>query len=122
MRCLATHAALVVACLTTCGGGSMAASRQDLARVTAVLRDVKTLSAGSSVWRTPPPLLGLSKGDHLRTGRRSMATLRLSNGGTVTVDERSEVIVIDGRHVGVVRGSVRSNARGRGTLIIRPNG
>jgi hypothetical protein len=88
-----------------------------MARVTAIVRVVKTGSARLPGWQDARLGTALAEGDRLRTGRRSKAGMRFRDGSVVRVDELSEVVVRDGtRDATVNRGTLYGSYRGPGTV------
>jgi FecR protein len=107
-------------CLVSAGaalGVGLPAAGQGTARVTAIVRVVKTGSARAPGWRDARLGAALDEGDRLRTGRRSKAGMRFRDGSAVRVDELSEVVVRSGaRDATVNRGALYGSYRGPGTV------
>jgi hypothetical protein len=88
-----------------------------MARVTAIVRMVKTGTARAPGWQDARLGAPLEEGDRLRTGRRSKAGMRFRDGSAVRVDELSEVVVRGGtRDATVNRGALYGSYRGPGTV------
>jgi hypothetical protein len=98
-------------------GASLPAAGQGGARVTAIVRVVKTGTVRAPGWQDARLGAALEEGDRLRTGRRSKAGMRFRDGSAVRVDELSEVVVRSGtRDATVNRGALYGSYRGPGTV------
>ena len=94
------------------------AQAQNVARVGAVVRVVKTAKAGSTRFSAAKVGTQLASGARVRTGGRSRALLRYADKSVLKMDELTEVVVTGQRHrqARVVRGRVYGDFRGQATI------